>query len=154
MINRANKLYLEQIDRKIKAFSRVLPDSKPMGGWIEAVRKAIGMNMRQLATKMNKTPQAIKQIQEREKAGTITLNSLEETAAAMNMRLVYAIVPMETSSLSELIQQQAEKMAKEIVIRANKTMSLEDQKISEKRIKNSIKEISAELAENPEKLWE
>ena len=42
----------------------------------------------------------------------------------------------------------------EIVIRANKTMSLEDQKISEKRIKNSIKEISAELAENPEKLWE
>ncbi|MFW9612691.1 MULTISPECIES: mobile mystery protein A [Macellibacteroides] len=154
MINRANKLYLEQIDRKIKAFSGVLPDSKPMGGWIEAVRKAIGMNMRQLATKMNKTPQAIKQIQEREKAGTITLNSLEETAAAMNMRLVYAIVPMETSSLSELIQQQAEKMAKEIVIRANKTMSLEDQKISEKRIKNSIKEISAELAENPEKLWE
>ena len=154
MINRANKLYLEQIDRKIKAFSGVLPDNKPMGGWIEAVRKAIGMNMRQLATKMNKTPQAIKQIQEREKAGTITLNSLEETAAAMNMRLVYAIVPMETSSLSELIQQQAEKMAKEIVIRANKTMSLEDQKISEKRIKNSIKEISAELAENPEKLWE
>ena len=154
MINRANKLYLEQIDRKIKAFSGVLPDSKPMGGWIEAVRKAIGMNMRQLATKMNKTPQAIKQIQEREKAGTITLNSLEETAAAMNMRLVYAIVPMETSSLSELTQQQAEKMAKEIVIRANKTMSLEDQKISEKRIKNSIKEISAELAENPEKLWE
>ena len=154
MINRANKLYLEQIDRKIKAFSGVLPDSKPMGGWIEAVRKAIGMNMRQLATKMNKTPQAIKQIQEREKAGTITLNSLEETAAAMNMRLVYAIVPMETSSLSEPIQQQAEKMAKEIVIRANKTMSLEDQKISEKRIKNSIKEISAELAENPEKLWE
>ena len=154
MINRANKLYLEQIDLKIKAFSGVLPDSKPMGGWIEAVRKAIGMNMRQLATKMNKTPQAIKQIQEREKAGTITLNSLEETAAAMNMRLVYAIVPMETSSLSELIQQQAEKMAKEIVIRANKTMSLEDQKISEKRIKNSIKEISAELAENPEKLWE
>ena len=154
MINRANKLYLEQIDRKIKAFSGVLPDSKPIGGWIEAVRKAIGMNMRQLATKMNKTPQAIKQIQEREKAGTITLNSLEETAAAMNMRLVYAIVPMETSSLSELIQQQAEKMAKEIVIRANKTMSLEDQKISEKRIKNSIKEISAELAENPEKLWE
>ena len=154
MINRANKLYLEQIDRKIKAFSGVVPDSKPMGGWIEAVRKAIGMNMRQLATKMNKTPQAIKQIQEREKAGTITLNSLEETAAAMNMRLVYAIVPMETSSLSELIQQQAEKMAKEIVIRANKTMSLEDQKISEKRIKNSIKEISAELAENPEKLWE
>jgi len=154
MINRANKLYLEQIDRKIKAFSGVLPDSKPMGGWIEAVRKAIGMNMRQLATKMNKTPQAIKQIQEREKAGTITLNSLEETAAAMNMRLVYAIVPMETSSLSELIQQQAEKMAKEIVIRANKTMSLEDQKISEKRIKNSIKEISAEFAENPEKLWE
>lgn len=154
MINRANKLYLEQIDRKIKAFSGVLPNSKPMGGWIEAVRKAIGMNMRQLATKMNKTPQAIKQIQEREKAGTITLNSLEETAAAMNMRLVYAIVPMETSSLSELIQQQAEKMAKEIVIRANITMSLEDQKISEKRIKNSIKEISAELAENPEKLWE
>ena len=154
MINRANKLYLEQIDRKIEAFSGVLPDSKPMGGWIEAVRKAIGMNMRQLATKMNKTPQAIKQIQEREKAGTITLNSLEETAAAMNMRLVYAIVPMETSSLSELIQQQAEKMAKEIVIRANKTMSLEDQKISEKRIKNSIKEISAEFAENPEKLWE
>ena len=154
MINRANKLYLEQIDRKIKAFSGVLHDSKPMGGWIEAVRKAIGMNMRQLATKMNKTPQAIKQIQEREKAGTITLNSLEETAAAMNMRLVYAIVPMETSSFSELIQQQAEKMAKEIVIRANKTMSLEDQKISEKRIKNSIKEISAELAENPEKLWE
>ena len=38
------------------------------------------------------------------------------------------------------LQQQAEKMAKEIVIRANKTMSLEDQKISEKRIKNSIKE--------------
>lgn len=154
MKNRINKLYLEQTDRKIKAFTGILSDSKPSGGWIESVRKAIGMNMRQLATRMNKTPQAIKQIQEREKAGTITLNSLEETATAMNMRLVYAIVPMGVSTLSELIQQRAEKIAKEIVMRTNKTMSLEDQKISETRIKNSIKEISKELTDNPEKLWD
>ena len=45
-------------------------------------------------------------------------------------------------------------MAKEIVMRTNKTMSLEDQKISESRIKNSIKEISKELTDNPEKLWD
>ena len=72
----------------------------------------------------------------------------------MNMQVVYAIVPKGVSTISELIQQKAEKMAKEIVMITNKTMSLEDQKISESRIKNSIKEISKELTDNPEKLWD
>lgn len=42
MINRANKLYLEQIDRKIKAFSGVLPDSKPMGAGLKPFEKQLG----------------------------------------------------------------------------------------------------------------
>ena len=91
------KLILEQLDKKIIGFNDLDKIVLPPNGWIYSIRQAINMSLRQLGKRLNITPQSVKEIEEREKNGTITLNKLREASAAMDMKLVYAIIPQEES---------------------------------------------------------
>lgn len=51
------------------------------------------MALLQLGEKVNLKAQGIKNAKEREASGSITLKSLKEVANAMDMQLVYALVP-------------------------------------------------------------
>ena len=50
------------------------------------------MSLRQLRNRLHISPQSVKEIEDREVSGTITLNSLRDTANAMDMKLVYGFV--------------------------------------------------------------
>lgn len=65
------------------------------------------MSLKQLAVKLDITKQSVREIEIRKKS-SITLNSLEETANALDMKLVYGLVPKE-GSLDRLIKQKAKK---------------------------------------------
>jgi transcriptional regulator with XRE-family HTH domain len=81
-----------------------------------------------VAARLGQTPQAVKQAEESEAAGTITLKRLEAAADAMGCRVVYAIVPR-TGSLSKLAGA-AENAALDSVQR---TMALEGQAVANPR---------------------
>jgi predicted DNA-binding mobile mystery protein A len=112
------------------------------------------MSLRQLGAKLSIVPQSVKEIEEREANGTITLNSLQEVARALDMQLVYGFV-CKHESLEQMIEKRAKELATEIVMRTNNTMALEDQQNSKERIAQAIAQKTAEIKdEMPKYLWD
>jgi len=70
------KLILEQLDRKLKPFKNLETIVIPSNGWIYTIRKSLNMTLQQLGNKVNISRQGMKNIEQREKNGTITLRSL------------------------------------------------------------------------------
>jgi len=145
---------VEQLDQKLQPFydsSKVLV---PERGWINTIRTTLNMTMAQLGTKLNITRQGVKKIEESEANGRITLNSLTDVAKALDLKLVYALVP-KNGTINGLIQIKAEKLAQKIVLRTNQNMKLENQGIGDEKIANTIKELAAEIKREMRKsLWD
>jgi predicted DNA-binding mobile mystery protein A len=148
------KLQLEQLDRKLKGFHTASKVTPPPTGWLKAIRVSLGMSLQQLADKLSITKQSVQEIETREKEGSITLKSLKEAANAMDMQLVYALVPKD-GTLDNLIDRKATELAIRIVSRTSNNMKLEDQENSKERLKKAIEERTAIIKnEMPKTLWD
>ncbi len=148
------KLILEQLDRKIKEV--IILDSVviPPEGWVYSIRNALGMSLRQLGKKLGITAQSVKEIEVREKNGTVSMTVLRQVAACLEMKLVYGFIP-KSGSLEKMIENRAMEIASEIVRRTSASMILEDQGNSETRLRKSIQEKTAEIKqEMPKYLWD
>ena len=151
---KSQKLVLDQTDSKIKSFVAVKKVIVPSSGWVYAIRLSLGMSLKQLGRRMNITAQSVKEIEERERAGTISINVLRQFGKSLNMKFIYGFIP-EKESISEMVKQRALEIAKEIVMRTSVNMSLEEQKNSEKRLRKAIKEKALEIQqEMPKYLWD
>ena len=147
-------LILEQIDRKILQLKKVEEMTIPSTGWVYAIRQALAMSLRQLGNKMGITPQSVKEIEEREKNGTISLRVLRQFGKCLDLKLVYGFIPVQ-ESLDDMIEKRAIELAKEIVGRASISMKLEDQENNPKRIQKAIIEKANEIKlEMPRYLWD
>ncbi len=147
-------LRIAQLDKKIASFLPVRGLPIPGGGWVHSIRTALGMSLKQLGKKLNLTPQGVKDIERREEEGSITLQRLKEVAAALNMQFVYGFVPKE-DSLEQMIENQAYKLAKEIVWRTSQAMNLEDQGIDKDALMDAVKKRAQKIKnELPKKLWD
>lgn len=149
-----NNLQLKQLSKKISAFKAVQKEVKPPSGWIKAIRTSLGMSMEQLAVKLKVSKQSVQTLEKREQEMGITLQSLHDVAAAMELELVYALVPKD-ETLEDLIARKAAVLAKEIVMRTSQTMTLEDQQNSAQRLKEAIEERQQDIIKNmPKALWD
>ena len=149
MTSKFRQLQLETLDEHL-AEVHVAP--RPAGGWIRAIRTAIGMSARQLAQRMGVSQQALSRLEGKEANDAVTLKSLRRAAEAMNCKVVYALVP-EEGSLQDLIEAQAFKKAKELVAAVDHTMILEAQGVGD--VKEKTRQVASEIAENlNSSLWE
>ena len=154
MKNTKQQLILEQVDKKLQAFQSLTENTIPTKGWVNTVRTALKMSLRQLGNRVNFSAQHIKQLESREANGTISINSLKEVANAMDMQLVYGFVSKH-ESLEQMIEKRAKELANEIVMRTNNTMTLEDQQNSTERIEKAIAQKTNEIkSEMPKYLWD
>ncbi len=148
------KLLREQLDKKLAVFKDTESVLVPQKGWINSIRIALNMTREQLGTKLRLTKGAIQKIEERESVGQITINKLKYVGEALDMQFVYGFVPKD-GSIENLINLKAEKLARKIVLRTNQNMKLEDQGISNKKIKDSIKELADDIKREMKKsLWD
>lgn len=151
---KTKKLIRDQLDNKIVKFNNLNEVVVPSEGWIYSIRQGINMSLRQLGKRMSITPQSVKEIEEREKNGTISIKVLKQVAAALDMKFVYGFIPSE-KTLERMIEKRAESLAKSIVERTSIHMELEDQKNTPKRIEKAIKEKTEELKNDmPKLLWD
>jgi len=149
-----NKLQIQQLSDKIEKLVAMATVVMPSIGWIKTIRTGIGMSLEQLGKKLSVTKQAIQDIENREREGSITIKSMHEIANALDMKFVYAIVP-KNGSLDEMIENRALEIAKVIVQRTSNTMKLEDQANSKERIQKAIKERAEEIiTKTPKILWD
>lgn len=126
----------------------------PNQGWIRTIRQALNMSQKQIGQKLGISRQGVQLLEKREGEGGITLNSLREVAGAMDMELVYAFIPKD-GSLENLVERKARMLARSIVQRTSQSMSLEDQKVSDQRLNESINDLTnAFVRELPKTLWD
>lgn len=144
----------QQVEESVQPFKSVLGAMPPVGGWVRAIREALGMTNTQLAKRMGrKASQTIEDMQSSEAAGTIQLNTLGELAEAMGCRLVYALVP--TKPLDELRKQRACEVARATLGRSSHSMKLEAQDIGIEAEQRAIdRQVAKLLAGSPRRLWE
>lgn len=148
------RLQIEQLDKKYKILLTLGELNAPSNGWIKNIRSLLNISLRQVANKLNITLQSVKEAEERERAGSISLQNLNQVAEAMNMKLFYVLIPT-YGSLESLIEHKALKHAKEIVLRTSHSMKLEDQEVDEERIQKAIQDKVVEIKrEMPRYLWD
>ena len=147
-------LELQQLSNKINGFAAIPFAAVPHAGWIKAVRTALGMTLQQVGQKAGMSRQSMLALEKRECEGTISLRSLQQAAAAMDMHLVYGFVP-NAGSLEALIEQRALELATQVVMRTHQNMVLENQSNSEERLQAAIAERAAIFrVEMPKILWD
>jgi predicted DNA-binding mobile mystery protein A len=147
-------LQIQQLSAKMQAFTGAFKVAAPPTGWLKAIRTALGMSLEQLGKKLNVTKQSVLEMEEREKEGSITIKSLREAARALDMQLVYGLVPND-GSIDALIERKAKELAKQIVMRTSNSMKLEDQENTKQRLERALQERTIIIKnEMPKSLWD
>lgn len=149
-----NTLQIQQLSRNMQVFDeagRVVP---PPIGWVKAIRTSLGMRLLQLGNRLSVSKQSVRDMERREQEGSITIKALREAAKALDMQLVYGLVPVD-GSMEKLIERKAKELATEIVMRTSNSMRLEDQENTKDRIEQAIEERTILLKnEMPKSLWD
>ncbi len=147
-------LIINQIDRRLQDFGSVKNIIVPDRGWIYSIRIALKMSLRQLGNRLNITAQSVKEIEEREANGSLTINSLREAGEALDMQLIYGFIPKK-GGIEKMIEDRAFHIANEIVLRTSQSMMLENQENKEERLKEAISEKANEIINTmPNYLWD
>ncbi len=144
---------IQQLEDRLGPIRGTINAAKPAGGWIRAIREALGMTNRQLAKRVQRKPQTVLDLQKREAAQTIQLNTLRELAEAMDCDLVYAIVPKKP--LDQMIGARAEALAGRTLRRTGHSMDLERQGLGVRESERALeREVERLLSGSRRKLWE
>ena len=135
----------KHLDNKLDSIRRSSDILRPPKGWVKAIREALGMSAEQLATRIGVTKPRVYEIEKSEVSGSITLNSLERAAHALECKLVYTLVPR--LSLQETVEMRALEIARERIRTASHTMALEDQALNEKELLEQIGTLAREISD-------
>lgn len=147
-------LIQKQIDDLIQSFAIGEQRSQLHSGWIQSIRLALGMSLRQLSERIGVSPSALNNFEKREQTEAISLASLKKVANAMDMELVYYLKPKQ-GSIYSTIQKQARIKALEILDQSNQTMKLESQETSIASQELEIERLTNEIASKiPSNLWD
>ena len=153
MKSKQKKRAREQLDETLTQFKSLKRVVIPRKGWIRAIRDALGMTGEQLANRLNVNQQRIARIEQDEKLGKVTINTMRNTAEAMDCIFVYGFVPRD--SLEQTVINQAKKLAKKRMDRSSHMMRLEKQELSEKEKEKALKDLIAEITNTmPKTLWD
>jgi predicted DNA-binding mobile mystery protein A len=151
---RKNQLQIEHLDRNLAKLGPAVEIVVPDRGWIHSIRSSIRMSMAQLGARLGITRQSVKELEDREAAGTVSLKVLAEVANALDLHFIYGFVPKD-GSINQLIESRALEIASTIVERTSASMSLEDQAVARERLDEAIKDRARRLAsELPRFLWD
>jgi predicted DNA-binding mobile mystery protein A len=147
-----SSLALHQLDETLDPW-RTLPRSRPSGGWLRAIRQALGMTTRQLAKTVGVTQAAVVDAERTEAKGDITLATLQRYAAALGCELSYVLVPKR--SLQQTVEERADRIARDQVSRVRHSMALENQLTSKSHLEREVADLRKKLLEGKRsRLWQ
>lgn len=142
----------QQVQESIDPFSDLVHLLVPRMGWIRAIRESIGLSGQKLAQRLGCSKVNVSKIEKGEQEGTISLNTLEKAAQALNCKLVYCLIPEEPLELA--LEHRARAIARNEIKHLNHTMVLEDQGLTPKQLKQQEDILIQKLLHgNPRDLW-
>ena len=143
MSSEFNYLRLEQLQAAVNAYGVFLTKRVPSRGWLKEIREALGRTERQQAKRVGISGSALHKSEQSEAEERITLGQLRKLADGLDCELVYALVPRKP--LTEVVQDKAKQLAQEEVVGVAHSMSLENQRPTDERIKMQITRRAEEL---------
>lgn len=144
------RLARRRLDERLAPFASLGPP--PAGGWIRAIRDALGLQLGQLADRLGVRPPSVTELERNEAEERITLATLRRAAEALDCTLVYAVVPKQP--LEAMVQHAAAAAARRELNAVLHTMSLEDQAPRNADRKEMIDALAAQIAEaGGRRLW-
>lgn len=101
----------------------------PRGGWLRAIRTALGMSLEDVAERLGTTRSSAARVEASEQRATIQLDTLRRVAEALNCELVYALVPK--LPLDEAVENERIRLARQLSAKVQTHMALEGQHVRE-----------------------
>ncbi|MCB9989743.1 MAG: mobile mystery protein A [Rhodospirillales bacterium] len=142
-----------QIDKRLSQLPGADAFVRPPRGWIKAIRDALGMTTKQLAKRLGVVQSRVVAIEKAETSGSITLDSLERAAQALDCRLVYMLVPRRP--LETLVEERAEVLAKTRLAATGHSMKLEAQGVDAQDERAQLKVLTDKIiAQGGSAIWE
>jgi predicted DNA-binding mobile mystery protein A len=142
-----------QLDDALQSLKASTFSTPPRGGWLRAIRDALGLTTRQFAARVGLAQATVVQSEQSEAAGTISLGQLRRLADALDCELRYVLVPR--TPLAERIDAQAERKARERVASVAHTMALEAQSTGNDFQEQQVAIVKDELLRGRRsKLWD
>lgn len=153
MNKKFSNLQLLQIDSKLTKLREATPPTRPVNGWVKAIRESLGMSATALAHRLAITPASIIKLEKAEADDRITLASLRKLASALDCELHYVLVPRK--SLESILEERAMTVAQERLLPISHSMSLEeDQTVKKSAGKKQLQLLVKELLDGPRRnLW-
>jgi predicted DNA-binding mobile mystery protein A len=146
------ELARKNLDNRL-GFLRDSDLTRPMSGWLRAIRDSLGMSSRQMAQRMGVSQSRVSELEHAEARGNTTLKSLREAAEALDCRLVYAIVP--NKPLDAIIRERASDKAFRELAMVSHGMLLEGQSLNKEQMQEELERLTDEVLEEPlGQLWE
>jgi len=139
------------LDRRLPALSSFAAQAAtPRGGWVRAIREALGMSAADLAARLGVVETTVLRLEQQEQARRIQLDTLDRAADALGCDVVYALVPREP--LEQRVQEQALARARAWFSITRHSMALEDQAASGDVDEQQLHEQAAIIRDQPG-LW-
>ncbi len=139
------------LDRRLPALTSLAAQAAtPRGGWVRAIREALGMSAADLAVRMGVVESTVLRLEHQEQVRRIQLDTLERAADALGCDVVYALVPREP--LEHRVEQQAMTRAREWFSLTRHSMALEDQAATSDVGEQQLHEQAAIIRDQPG-LW-
>ena len=133
----------KHLDTRLNSIRTSSDVLRPAKGWVKAIRESLGMSAEQLAARIGVTKPRVYEIEKAEISGSITLNSLERAAHALDCQLVYTLIPR--LPLQKTVEMRAMDIARERIRAASHSMSLEDQALDENELSEHIERLAREI---------
>ncbi len=133
MTHQANNLKRAQLTDSLRDYAAAANSRPPGGGWVRAIRGALGMTQAQLASRLAISRQSIQELEQAESERRITLDSLDRLAAGLGCRVVYAVVPVQeqqsqvVNTLDDMRSRRARKQAEQMLGPVTHSMAMESQ---------------------------
>ncbi len=117
------------LDKRLNTLRNLDVSIRPPVGWIKAIREALGMTTAQLAKRIGVSQPRAFAIEKAEKDRSITLDSLERAAHALDCELVYTLLPRKP--LNDLVKERAQFVALKRLQPIQHSMALEAQSVND-----------------------
>ena len=142
-----------QLDKRLNLLRDSYAITRPPRGWIKAIREALGMTTAQLARRIGVSQPRVVAIEKAEKNASITLDSLERAARALDCQVVYALIPRKP--LNDLVEERVRIVAEKRLQSIQHSMALEAQSIDKSDEEEQLKRLSERLMKKAgSELWE
>ena len=144
---------LRQLDSRLLRLEPLRWETPPAGGWLKALRQAIGMTAAQLAARLAISQPSVGALEKREADLSITLDTLRRAADALGCDLVYALVPR--TPLTGVRDRQALAFAESELARVDHSMRLENQRVATEDTRQLVRESANEyLSSWSRRIWD